>query len=74
MRRNTSTFLALAWIGLLMFITFFVAGIWNVKWELVEKGYYLLSFCGAVIMAFVLANVIRDKQDFEEHTNKRFED
>lgn len=51
---------------MIMAIVFFVVAIWNVKWELVEKGYYLMCFMWGVFSAFVLSKVIRDNQEDKE--------
>jgi uncharacterized membrane protein YiaA len=62
-KRNTSAYTFMAWGSFALSMIIYFISIWNVEWELVEKGLYSTLFLWAVTSAFTLAKVIRDNEE-----------
>lgn len=69
-RRNTPAFTMLAWVGLILFTSLIIIGLYTLDEPLMVKGYYFMGTVGVIISSFTVAKVVRDNQEDDENINK----
>jgi len=59
--RPSNTFIAAAWVALLVGVIAYLIGLWNATMQLNEKGYYLIVLLYGLFSAVSLQNSVRDR-------------
>jgi hypothetical protein len=69
-RRNTPAFTMLAWLGLIIFTSLILIGLYTLDEPFMVKGYYLMGTVGLIISSFTVAKVARDNQEDDEEIQR----
>lgn len=59
--RPSNTFIAAAWVALLVGVFAYLIGLWNATMQLNEKGYYLIVLLYGLFSAVSLQKSVRDR-------------
>lgn len=59
--RPSNTFIAAAWVALLVGVIAYLVGLWNATMQLNEKGYYLIVLLYGLFSAVSLQKSVRDR-------------
>lgn len=59
--RPSNTFIAAAWVALLVGVIAYLIGLWNATMQLNEKGYYLIVLLYGLFSAVSLQKSVRDR-------------